>query len=218
MGERPLHPLLREPGRGERVRGPRRPGSSGTSTGGRARQAPGRGRHTRARAGARPRGAARGQGPQDLLPGLRGLLLRKVADVKAVDGVSFTLKRGEVLGLVGESRAAARPRWAGPSSASTSPPPGSIVFDGQDITHLKERQMKPLRKKMAYIFQDPYGSLDPRQSAGSIIGEPIKVHKTGMTKSRAPGQGRRPHAASWAWTPAWPAASPTSSPAASASA
>jgi oligopeptide transport system ATP-binding protein len=57
------------------------------------------------------------------------------------------------------------------------PTAGEIFFEGRDITRLKERQMKPLRKKMAYVFQDPYGSLNPRKSAGSIIGEPLRVHK-----------------------------------------
>lgn len=106
---------------------------------------------------------------------------RKIADIKAVDGVSFQIKRGETLGLVGES---------GCGKTTTGrcilqlykPTAGNVLFEGQDLTTLKGSQLRRFRRRMQMIFQDPYSSLDPRQNAGSIIGEPLIVHK--MTNSR----------------------------------
>ena len=109
-------------------------------------------------------------------PVTRGLLQRKVADVKAVDGVTFKLKRGETLGLVGES-------GCGKTTIGRcvlrlyQPTSGSIFFEGEDISSLSESKMRRIRCHMALIFQDPYSSLDPRQSAGSIVGEPLKIHQ-----------------------------------------
>ena len=106
---------------------------------------------------------------------------RKIADIKAVDGVSFQIRRGETLGLVGES---------GCGKTTTGrcilqlykPTAGQVLFEGNDLTTLKGGQLRRFRRRMQMIFQDPYSSLDPRQSAGSIIGEPLIVHK--MTNSR----------------------------------
>lgn len=109
-------------------------------------------------------------------PVTRGLLQRKVADVKAVDGVTFKIRRGETLGLVGES-------GCGKTTIGRcvlrlyQPTAGQIRFEGKDISPLSESKMRRIRCNMALIFQDPYSSLDPRQTAGSIVGEPLKIHR-----------------------------------------
>ena len=104
----------------------------------------------------------------------RGLLVdREVDQVRAVDGVGFEVRRGETLGLVGES-------GSGKSTACRSvlqlikPTSGSVKFEGREIAGLGRRQMRPLRREMQMIFQDPYASLNPRKRVGQIVGDPLK--------------------------------------------
>ncbi len=114
-------------------------------------------------------------------PVLAGLLRRKVADVKAVDDVSFYIKRGETLGLVGES-------GCGKTTTGrcilqlSKPTAGQIFFEGTELTKLGNRAIRRLRRDMQLIFQDPYASLDPRMKAGDVIGEPLMVHKIARGK------------------------------------
>ena len=114
------------------------------------------------------------------------VLDRHVGDIKAVDDVSLRIERGETLGLVGES-------GCGKSTVGRAilrlyePTDGAIRFDGRDISHLGERDLRPLRRRMQMVFQDPFASLNPRHSVGRMIGEPLRVH--GMARGR--GVGRR---------------------------
>jgi peptide/nickel transport system ATP-binding protein len=108
-------------------------------------------------------------------PVTRGLFRRKVADVKAVDNISFKIKRGETFGLVGES-GCGKTTVGRCTQRLYRPTGGQILFEGQDVAPLSGSKIMTLRRKMAIVFQDPYGSLNPRMNAGSIVGEPLKVH------------------------------------------
>ncbi len=113
----------------------------------------------------------------------RGVLQRKVGDVKAVDGISFSIIKGETLGLVGES-------GCGKSTAGRAilqlykPTGGNVVFEGQELTTLKGEGLRRMRRQMQMIFQDPYASLNPRMTVGSIVSEPLEVHGIGTRAER----------------------------------
>ena len=108
-------------------------------------------------------------------PVFGGLLRRKVDDVKAVDGVSFTVEGGQTVGLVGES-------GSGKTTVGRAllkllkAATGEVIFDGKSILPMREREFRPLRREMQMIFQDPYGSLNPRMTCGDIIGEALSIH------------------------------------------
>jgi oligopeptide/dipeptide ABC transporter ATP-binding protein len=97
--------------------------------------------------------------------------------VHAVEDVSFTVNRGETLGIVGES-GCGKSTTARLMVRLLDPTAGSIVFDGREIANLSQSQLRPLRREMQIIFQDPYSSLNPRKSVGQIVGEPFTIHKT----------------------------------------
>ncbi len=115
-------------------------------------------------------------------PVLGGLMRRKVDDIKAVDGVSFTVEAGQTVGLVGESGSGKTTvgRALLKLIKATS---GSVFFDGRDILPMPERQFRPLRSEMQMIFQDPFGSLNPRMTCGEIIGEALEIHFRQMARS-----------------------------------
>jgi oligopeptide/dipeptide ABC transporter ATP-binding protein len=112
-----------------------------------------------------------------------GLLGRTVGQVQAVDGVSLTIGRGQTLGLVGET-GCGKSTLARCIAGLIPVTSGTVTFEGNNITNLSRRAMQPYRREIQMIFQDPYGSLNPRRRVGSIIGEPFAVHKTSSGAAR----------------------------------
>jgi oligopeptide/dipeptide ABC transporter ATP-binding protein len=112
-------------------------------------------------------------------PVTRGIVFQKeVASVKAVDGVSFSVKSGETLGVVGES-GCGKSTMARCVMRLLDPTGGKVIFDGRDITSLSRSEMRPIRRELMMIFQDPYASLNARKRVGFIIAEALEVHKMG---------------------------------------
>src|SRR5436309_8312937 len=113
----------------------------------------------------------------------KGLLQREVGHVHAVDDVTFGVREGETLGLVGES-------GCGKSTLGRTivrllePTEGEVLFQGKDISRIGTRSLRPLRREMQMIFQDPYASLNPRKRVGSIIGTPLKIHSVDKSERR----------------------------------
>ncbi len=117
-------------------------------------------------------------------PVTRGVVLqRTVGHVKAVDGVSFTVRKGEALGLVGES-GCGKTTIARCVLKLIEPTEGEIIFDGVDIESLDRRSMKAFRRRVQAIFQDPYSSLNPRMKVRRIVGEPLRIHDPELGPSR----------------------------------
>ena len=123
-------------------------------------------------------------GLKNHFPIKKGLLRRNAGYVYAVDGVDFSIAEGETLGLVGESGCGKSPA-ARTVLRLVEPTAGSIKLNGCDITHLGKADMRPHRREMQIIFQDPFASLDPRMSAGDIVGEPMLVHKVAKGRDLA---------------------------------
>ena len=116
-------------------------------------------------------------------PITRGIFQRHTGEVKAVDGVSFFVRRGETLGLVGES-------GCGKTTTGRTllqlyrPTEGQVYFEGQELSAMKGEPLRRMRRRMQMIFQDPYASLNPRMTIGSIVGEPLEVHNIAKGKEK----------------------------------
>jgi oligopeptide transport system ATP-binding protein len=123
------------------------------------------------------------RGLKKWFPVSSGVVQRTVAHVRAVDGVDLDIKKGETLGLVGES-------GCGKSTLGRTiirlldPTAGTIQFKGEDIARKRGSKLRSLRREMTMIFQDPYASLDPRQTVGDIVGEPLDIHRLATGRAR----------------------------------
>jgi peptide/nickel transport system ATP-binding protein len=126
-------------------------------------------------------------GVRKLFPVTRGVVFqKKVGFVHAVDGIDLEVYPGETVGLVGET-GCGKSTTARLIMRLMDVTEGQVFYDGQDITHLSRRSMRPFRKDMQMVFQDPYASLNPRKTIGSIVGEPMRIHAT-VPKEKIKGE------------------------------
>jgi oligopeptide transport system ATP-binding protein len=116
-------------------------------------------------------------------PIVRGVFRRQVGDVKAVDGVSFSVRPGETLGLVGES-GCGKTTTGRTIVRIYAPTAGQVLFLGEDLAHLTGGELRSIRRKIQMVFQDPYASLNPRMSVEAIVGEPLEVHYLAKGKEK----------------------------------
>ena len=159
-----------------------RPGDEGPAGRARARRDHGRGRvsdNGAAAAASAATSCSSSRTSKKHFPITQGIIFQKeIASVKAVDGVSFTVREGETLGVVGES-GCGKSTMARCIMRLLDPTAGRITFRGTDITKLSRAQMRPFRRELMMIFQDPYASLNPRKRVGFIVAEALEVHKLG---------------------------------------